>query len=227
VVEKIHILGQRVSPFVERVYLQAEMKGLLDQVEVERWLLSEIKDPDFLALNPLGKMPVLKWGDFTLYESTVIMEFLEDQFPDKPLLPKDPKERARVRLVVRLLDLYYHPHTLAMMSQVLSGERDQKFIDYHVGHIRKLLNILNGMAGGGRYFVGDSLSLADIVLYTSLFLGNSFAPSFGQDYFEDRPKLKAWHDGLKKLPEFKVSNNVRGQELKEFIAAQKAKGPSA
>ncbi len=226
-VEKIHILGQRVSPFVERVYLQVEMKGLFDQVEVERWLLSEIKDPDFLALNPLGKMPVLKWGDFTLYESTVIMEFLEDQFPDKPLLPKDPKERARVRLVVRLLDLYYHPHTGALMSQVLGDERDQNFIDYHVGHIRKLLNMLNGMAGGGRYFVGDSLSLADIALYTSLYLGNSIAPSFGQDYFEVRPKLKAWYEGLKKIPEFKASNNVHGQELKEFMAAQKAKGPSA
>lgn len=56
------------------------------------------KTPEFLALNPYGKVPVLVDEGVILYESTVVNEYLEDRFPDPPLMPRDPVGRAEVRL---------------------------------------------------------------------------------------------------------------------------------
>jgi glutathione S-transferase len=58
----------------------------------------EHKTPEFLALNPYGKVPVLLDEGVVIYESTVVNEYLEDRFPDPPLMPRDPLGRAEVRL---------------------------------------------------------------------------------------------------------------------------------
>src|SRR5699024_3938017 len=57
----------------------------------------EIKEPEFLALNPLGAVPVLKDGDFVLTQSSAILEYLAEAHPDSGLLPTEPRERANVR----------------------------------------------------------------------------------------------------------------------------------
>jgi glutathione S-transferase len=59
---------------------------------------NEHKTPEFLALNPYGKVPVLLDQGAVIYESTVVNEYLEDRFPDPPLMPHDPLGRAEVRL---------------------------------------------------------------------------------------------------------------------------------
>lgn len=220
--KKIQILGQRLSPFVERVYLQVQIKGLAGKVELQRTTLEEIKTPGYLALNPLGKMPTLKMGNFVLYESAVIQEFLEETFPETPLLPKSPKERARVRLFSRLLDLYYHPHTVALMFQLMAKERDPKKVDYHMAAAQKTLSIIESLMGEGRYAVGSSLTLADITLFASVYLGTVFAPHFNADYFEGLPKTEAWHNTMKIDPIFADSNKIRGKEMAEYMTKQVA-----
>ncbi len=59
---------------------------------------NEHKTPEFLAINPYGKVPVLLDEGAVIYESTVVNEYLEDRFPDPPLMPRDPLGRAEVRL---------------------------------------------------------------------------------------------------------------------------------
>ena len=59
---------------------------------------SEHKTPEFLALNPYGKVPILLDEGAVIYESTVVNEYLEDRFPEPPLIPTDPLGRAQVRL---------------------------------------------------------------------------------------------------------------------------------
>jgi glutathione S-transferase len=61
-------------------------------------LASEHKTPEFLALNPYGKVPVLLDEGAVIYESTVVNEYLEDRFPEPRLMPTDPLGRAEVRL---------------------------------------------------------------------------------------------------------------------------------
>lgn len=62
------------------------------------------KHPDVLAANPKGQVPVLIDGDLTLYDSTLILEYLEDAYPDPTLYPRSPGERARCRLFDLLAD---------------------------------------------------------------------------------------------------------------------------
>jgi len=216
--KRIQILGQRLSPFVERVYLQIQVKGLADKVELERTTLEEIKRPGYLALNPLGKMPTMKMGKFILYESAVIQEFLEETFPKNPLLPKAPKDRAKVRLLIRLLDLYYHPNTVALMFQLMKKERNAKRVEFHVGEAQKAMNVIESLIGTGRYVQGSSMTLADITLFASVYLGITFAPHFKQDYFKTLPKLEAWYKKMQFDPIFSDSNKVRGKEMAEYLA---------
>ena len=221
--DQIEILGARLSPFVERVYLQIQAKGLSEEVLFPGLDWEKLKTPEYLAISPFGKMPVLRWGDFSLYESTPIMEFLEDVFPEKPLLPEAPKPRARIRLLIRLLDLYYHPNTVALMGQVLSKDHDKKFIKHHIAGAIKPLNIIEAAFAGGEFLVGSSLTLADTTLFASLYLGQTFAPVFGQEMFDEQPKLQAWYEGKKQQPMFKDSIDTRGKQLADFMAGQMEK----
>jgi glutathione S-transferase len=60
----------------------------------------EQKKPEFLKMNPNGKVPVLVDGDTILYESCIINEYLEEKYPNPPLLPKDRAQRAKIRIQV-------------------------------------------------------------------------------------------------------------------------------
>src|SRR5687768_17050006 len=62
------------------------------------------KHPDVLAVNPKGQVPVLVDGDLSLYDSTIILEYLEDAYPEPPLFPADAAERAQCRLYELLAD---------------------------------------------------------------------------------------------------------------------------
>jgi glutathione S-transferase len=57
------------------------------------------KHPAVIAANPKRQVPVLVDDDLTLYDSTIIIEYLDDKYPDPPLLPREPKARARCRLL--------------------------------------------------------------------------------------------------------------------------------
>ena len=214
--EKILIYGQRLSPFVERVYLQAQVKGLGDRVELVQTELQDLKTPEYLALNPLGKMPTIKWGDFVFYESTLIMELLEESFPETPLLPEDPKERAAVRLILRVLDLYYHTNTVGVFNQIRKETPNWKWIDYHIGEARKAMNLIESRITGDKFLHGGRLTLADVTLFASVYIGKAISPHFGQVFFEDRPKMERWYEGMRQKEAFAASNKAREKELGQY-----------
>ena len=77
-----------------------EEKGLAyETVPIDLRKLEQ-KTPEYLAMNPYGKVPVLVDGDTVLYESCIINEYLEDRYPDPPLLPSEPALRARIRILI-------------------------------------------------------------------------------------------------------------------------------
>lgn len=76
-----------------------------------------LHSPKFLALNPLGKVPFLQDGDFGIGESEVIVEYLEDRYPEPALLPRTPKARARSRWLSRFHDLYLGPQLAAVKKR--------------------------------------------------------------------------------------------------------------
>ena len=93
--------GSGGSPYVTRVLMQAAAKNL--NLELRP---ANLADPEFRRMNPIGKMPVLEHDGFVLPESYVICEYLEDVFPTPSLRGASAHDRARVRLIARVVDLY-------------------------------------------------------------------------------------------------------------------------
>ena len=84
------------SPFAWRVMLTLEVKGLAYESKLLEFSKGENKAPAYLLLNPRGKVPTLKDGDFVLYESLAIMSYLDRKYPDPPLFGKTPEETGLI-----------------------------------------------------------------------------------------------------------------------------------
>ena len=127
----------------------------------------ENREPEFLRLNPRGKVPILvhREGerDTVVYESTIINEYLEDAFPAAALMPKDPAGRARVRLLTNLFDtaMSLAAGPLIIESLLRSDEtRSQEVVDKSRKATRDVLSQVASLMGDGPYLAGE-YSLAD------------------------------------------------------------------
>ncbi|HZT34507.1 MAG TPA: glutathione S-transferase N-terminal domain-containing protein, partial [Nitrososphaera sp.] len=89
-----------MSPRARKVRIVLAEKGLQYEKVTIDITKGEQKKPEFLAINPYGKVPALQDDGVTLYESTIIMEYLNDKYPHPPLLPLDPGQRARARVLM-------------------------------------------------------------------------------------------------------------------------------
>jgi glutathione S-transferase len=105
------------SPFTWRVWLALEHKALQYkriELSLER---GDLKADSYLALNPRGKVPVLVDEDFSIYESSVILEYLEDKYPDvgANLFPQDIQSRTLSRRLINEIDCYLWPASMRLL----------------------------------------------------------------------------------------------------------------
>jgi len=109
------------SPYAWRVWLALEHKALPYTLRMLSFSGGDLKQPQFLALNPRGKVPVLVDGDVVLYESAAILDYLHDAYPHsgERLLPDDIQARARARRLVREADSYLAPAMEHLVDDIL------------------------------------------------------------------------------------------------------------
>jgi glutathione S-transferase len=105
-------------------------KGLAYQRVTLDLAKKEQKRPEFLKLNPYGKVPVINDNGKVLFESCIINEYLDEQYPNPPLMPKEPYVRGRGRILVDYGLRYMHEPYWALRGEVLKNEseRDQTII---------------------------------------------------------------------------------------------------
>src|SRR5882757_2989309 len=94
------------SPYAWKVWLALEHKGIPHEAKRLMFDPDETKTPEFLKVNPRGRVPAIVDDGFALYESNAIVEYLEDRYPEKPILPKDAKTRALARRIAGEGDAY-------------------------------------------------------------------------------------------------------------------------
>lgn len=144
-------------------------KGL----EFERVLIDltkkEQKNPDYLKIHPFGQVPALDDEGFVVYDSTIINEYLEDEYPYPALLPKDSDGRARARLMEDLRDNYFNPAAGQINREMRKpeGERNQQAIDAGKAEIFKCFDRIEKELQGKEYLAGE-FSLADIAFMPNL-----------------------------------------------------------
>jgi len=168
---KLHHLDR--SPFGWKVRMVLEEKRVPYRLVVPE---NKSEDPAFLRLNPFRLTPVLELENgATIYESTVINEYLEDAFPEPAMLPKDPVERARIRMIEDTTDQYVYAafrdfrmaqfeYAPPFLVRKKAEEVDHKLLEASRAKLHEHLTRLESDLAGRTYFGGAMFSLADAAL---------------------------------------------------------------
>lgn len=208
------LYGSLVSPYVARIVLAARAKGLALAPEAPPG--GGIKSAEFLALNPMGKMPVFEDGGTHLAESGVILEYLDEAYPQNPLMPKAPLDRARVRLLGRIVDLYVATQSGPFFRNMNPANRNEAEVEAGKKALAKSLADLEHFTSTGPYAVGGALTLADCTMLPSLLMTSGIVAGFGvTDLFQSLPKLSAWWQRMQSDP-------LTGPFCTEYRAAMQA-----
>lgn len=168
---KLHHLDR--SPFGWKVRMVLEEKRIPYKLVIPE---NKSEDPGFLKLNPFRLTPVLELeSGGTIYESTVINEYLEDAFPEPAMLPNDPYERARLRMIEDTTDQYVYTalrdfrmaqfeYAPPFLVRKKADEVDHKLVESSRAKLHEHLTRLESELAGRAYFGGAMFSLADAAL---------------------------------------------------------------
>ncbi len=179
-----------MSPRARKVRIALAEKGLQYEKVTVDITKGEQKKPEFLAINPNGKVPALQDDGTSIYESSIIMEYLNDKYPNPPLLPADPGQRARARVLLHYGDNPFDSACAAIVGEVFfkpKGQADQNAIAKAKQDLTACFERLEKELGNNDYLAG-SFSLADVSFA-------SWAPLFGPLQVEvptHCSRVKAW-----------------------------------
>ena len=195
------------SPYAWRAQLALEHKALPYDLKVISFAAGDTRKPEFLALNPRHRVPVLVEDDFVLYESSAIVEYLDEAYPGRgaPLFPGDAKTRAIIRRMICEVDEDFDAALDPLTTQAFSKkpeERDPKAIaDARKALVEEMAMISRAMRGD---YLAGPLSAADYALYTLLaFVWRSQIklPDLDADSMLT-PPLARWKARIEALPYF-------------------------
>jgi maleylacetoacetate isomerase len=156
-----------------RVRIALNLKGITpDQVIDINLMQGKQRDEAFRKINPMMALPALIEDDGTvLFESLAILEYLDETYPNPPLLPKEPKARARVRGLAQIIACDTHPLIVPRVREYLAHEFkiDEPGVlkwgqHWHVEALKALETNLASSKETGRYCQGDQITIADICL---------------------------------------------------------------
>ena len=162
----IKLYDFKSSPNCQRVKIVLAEKNLPYDIAPIDLRAHEQKTPEYLKLNPYGKVPVLTDDATVLYESLIINEYLDEKYPNPPLMPKDPAKRAKARILVDYgmahFDAPYQRLRMELMKD--ANEQNQQVIATAKAELKKLLQRLEDEIGEQQYLLGDfSLVDADLL----------------------------------------------------------------
>lgn len=142
-----------------------------------------------LAASPLGKIPYLKTERGTLCESTVMLEYIETAHPSPALLPADPFTAAKVREVLRFIELHLELVARNLYAEAFFGGKVSDSVKEKVGEqLHKNSAAFAQLARFAPYVAGDSFSLADCAAIVHLPLVSSASKAiYGKDCLGDLP----------------------------------------
>jgi glutathione S-transferase len=161
----IKLYDFKTSPNCQRVKVVLAEKNLPYETVPVDLRRQEQKTPDFLKMNPYGKVPVLVDDSTVLYESCIINEYLNEKYPTPPLMPADVGKRAKARILVDFgLAHTEGPYQkLRMESMKDPKEQNKEVIDAAKADLKRLLERFETELDNQPYLVGD-FSLADAAL---------------------------------------------------------------
>lgn len=162
--------------------------------------------PEFTRINPLQRVPVIVDNGLRIVESLAILDYLEAQYPNPSLMPEDAAQIAFVRMVEMTALNELQPAIIPLMKQMVGFEIDPTFIEAAQGRIMTVLTLYKDFLADKPYFVGEQLTLADIVAETlvpSIFMFNLSLDPY--------PQLKSWIGRLQQRPSMQSTTPSNAQ----------------
>jgi glutathione S-transferase len=193
------------SPFAWRVWLALEHKQLAYDHRVMSFSAGDLKQPEFLAVNPRHKVPAIVDDGFALYESQAIVEYLEERYPAPPsLFPGDLRKRALVRRIVQEADQYLIVAFDPIIDQVFFTAPDKWDIAAIEDGRSKLIEELRRWEdiAADDFLAGKEPSAADFAAYPHLALGlrlDKKKPDLDVHGLIG-PRVRAWMARVEALP---------------------------
>ena len=212
----ITIFGFPASSFVHIVRLVLTHK---DVPYTFHDLEPDMGSPRHLALHPFDRVPILRHGEFMLYETSAIVAYLEELFPRPALQPAQPRDRALMNQWISAVNSYYYSYMIYHVGHErnvfpnLGIESDEKVVAHALPKIEVGLQVVERQLADGRpYLIGADPTIADYYLLPSTF---SFARTGeGKAMYAGYPVFSAWRERMEALP-----------TVQTFRAAQPPRGP--
>lgn len=188
----IRLYSARLSMFGAKVQIAAIEKGIAFELVMVPFTQAEgysPKNPEVARINPKKQVPVLVHGDLEIFDSTQILEYLEDLKPEPALWLTGIHNRARVRQMEHRSDEVYFPHVIKLMG--LQDRLDDPLAVAALQGARDFYRYLEPLLAGQDYVIG-SFSNADIALYMAMIFGERM----GAPLTVETPCLLAWRDRM-------------------------------
>jgi len=176
-------------PFCQKTRIVLAEKDLSYELVPVDLQAGEQKRPEFIKLNPFGKVPVLIDDEVIVYDSTIINEYLEDEYPHPQLMPSDSAARARVRTFEDYADNAFIPLTGTIMRELRKpeAERDQEKLTTSRQQVARMLAVIDGSLAGRNWLVGN-FSLADVAFAPRIVI----LPALGVTVDPEWRNLASW-----------------------------------
>jgi glutathione S-transferase len=204
----IRLCGFHISNYHNKVRIALLEKGVAFEEDAN---VKPSQEEAYVAKSPMGKVPYLEVNGTRIRESSAILEYLEDAFPQKPLLPKDPIERARVRELVIFIELHLELVARRMYGMLAGGKPVSDETRQRVEKdLAKGVRALKAVAKLDPFIAGKDLTIADCAAFVHLPLVTLVTKNFfGRDFLEDIPQIKPYLKMLGERPAFAKVNEDR------------------
>ncbi|MGH8741949.1 MAG: glutathione S-transferase family protein [Burkholderiales bacterium] len=204
----IKLCGFRISNYHNKVRIALLEKGVAFEEDEK---VKPSQEGDYLAKSPMGKVPYLEVDGTRIRESGAILEYLEDAYPQQPLLPRDSLERARVRELIIFIELHLELVARRMYGMLGGGKPVSDETRQRVEKdLAKGVRALQAVAKFGPFIAGKQLTLADCAAFVHLPLVTLVTRNyFGRDVLEDIAPLKPYLRMLGERPAFARVNEER------------------
>ena len=213
----IELLEHPLSPYAQKVKIALVEKGVAFTVQTPNAIGSGVTPDDFRAVSPRGEVPVLFVDGQSLFDSTIILEFIEDRFPTPVLLPAAPLARARARMIEEVCDTHYEAINWGLSEitwfRRAEGELEATLRAAAAAQIGRLNVWLEKQLGDEDWLNGETFGWADLsaVPYVQGAAGFGLGPAAGS-------RLDAWLTRARARPSVSAAFEAARDAVKAMTA---------
>lgn len=210
----LQLIQAEVCPYAQRSHMCLLEKGLeFERIEIDL----HDKPAWFEKVSPYSKVPVLKHGEVRVYESSIVNEYLNEVFPDPPLLPRSAAARAEARTWIDFDNVKFLP---AFYGVLLEQDPDQQrqIAARITDHFESFESRALGAAWTGPYWFDDFLSLVDLAVYPHFERLAALESYRGICIPDSCGKLREWLAAMRERPSAKATAHDDDYHIKAYAS---------